>query len=98
MLQTWFSKKNLCGHFAGAGKSAKKMVQSAQLVTTAGGMAGPDVTTAGAAAAPRDVIVAALRKGLDGGMSGAAAMTIQVRFSNNSNNRLIRKLCKQSPW
>jgi hypothetical protein len=27
---------------------------------------------------PREVVVAALKKGLDGGLSGAAAMTIQV--------------------
>ena len=33
------------------------------------------------AAAPREVILAALSKGLDGGMSGAAAMTIQVLYS-----------------
>ena len=32
------------------------------------------------AAAPREVSLAALSKGLDGGMSGAAAMTIQVLY------------------
>ena len=32
------------------------------------------------AANPRDVVVTALKKGLDGGVSGAAAMTIQVTF------------------
>ena len=34
------------------------------------------------AAAPREVILAALSKGLDGGMSGAAAMTIQVLYKS----------------
>ncbi len=46
-----------------------------------------DPPAAGAAAAPspREVIIAALSKGLDGGMSGAAAMTIQVGTSVSRN-------------
>jgi hypothetical protein len=36
------------------------------------------------AAHPKEVVVTALKKGLDGGVSGAAAMTIQVIFSPGS--------------
>ena len=50
-----------------------------------------DPPAAGAAAAPspREVIIAALSKGLDGGMSGAAAMTIQVETSVSRNTVFV---------